>query len=51
MSMDVKEKKSEDINIRIENSVKLKFKTLCLEENITMSEKIIEFISKEISKK
>ena len=45
-----KEKKTEDINIRIENSIKISFKQHCLKENKTMSEKIIDFILKEIEK-
>jgi antitoxin component of RelBE/YafQ-DinJ toxin-antitoxin module len=45
-----KERKTEDINIRIENSVKTSFKQICLNENKTMSEKIIDFILKEIEK-
>jgi hypothetical protein len=46
-----KELKKEDINIRIEKSVKDKFKQLCLLNEISMSEKIMELIHKELEQK
>jgi len=45
-----RELKKEDINIRIEKSVKEKFKQLCLLNETTMSEKIMELINKELQK-
>jgi antitoxin component of RelBE/YafQ-DinJ toxin-antitoxin module len=46
-----KELKKEDINIRIEKSVKQEFKLLCSQQDATMSEKIMELIYKELEQK
>ena len=43
--------KKEDINIRIESETKDGFKKLCDLEKITMSEKLIKFIEKEVNSK
>ncbi|KKQ74588.1 MAG: hypothetical protein US96_C0029G0002 [Candidatus Woesebacteria bacterium GW2011_GWB1_38_5b] len=40
--------KSHDINIRIDGESKFAFKEKCKKENKTMSEKILEFILKQI---
>jgi hypothetical protein len=46
-----KELKKEDINIRIEKSVKQQFKMLCSSQETTMSEKIMDLIKEELSQK
>ena len=45
-----RELKTEDINIRIENSIKQEFKLLCSKQDTTMSNKIMELIHKELEK-
>ena len=42
------DKKNHDINIRIDCKTKAAFKEKCFKEKKTMSEKLIEFILKEI---
>ena len=45
-----RELKKEDINIRIENSVKQEFKKLCSSQNTTMSKRIMQLIIDEIKR-
>jgi antitoxin component of RelBE/YafQ-DinJ toxin-antitoxin module len=45
-----RELKKEDINIRIENSVKQEFKKLCSTKNTTMSKRIMQLIIEEIKR-